>query len=113
MDRMPERDVSKGLDKELDALWVEYRGACPDPEPSAQFMPGLWRRIEARRDSGLFIFRRLAQVCVGAAAALAILMGVVLIPHLQKAPVYSATYVDVLTADHPTNYVDVLTGDIK
>lgn len=97
----------------LDALFAEYRQACPDPEPGAGFMPGLWQRIEARRTADLWIFRRIAQVCVGATLALALLMGAVLIPRVEKVPVYSSTYVDVLAAEHPNTYVDVLTGDIK
>jgi hypothetical protein len=104
MDRMNEK---------LDSLWAEYRQACPDPEPEAGFMPGLWQRIEARRAANLGIFRRLAQVCVGATLALAMLMGVVLIPRLEQLVVNSATYVDVLAADHPNSYVDILTGDIQ
>jgi hypothetical protein len=100
-------------ENQLDSLWAEYRQAYPDPEAGAGFMPGLWQRIEARRVSNLSIFRRVAQVCVGATVALTVLMGVVLIPHMQRLPVYSASYVDVLTANHPNSYVDVLTGDIK
>lgn len=109
MDRMPGQD----FDGKLDALWAEYRAAVPDPEPSAQFMPGLWHRIEARRAANLSVFRRVAQACVAATVALTVLMGVVLIPRLEKIPLYSATYVDVLAADHINNYVDILTGDIK
>jgi anti-sigma-K factor RskA len=104
MDRMKDK---------LDALWAEYREACPDPEPSAQFMPNLWQRIEARRAATTSVFRRLAQVCVAATAALTIIMGVVLIPHLQKAPVYTSNYVDVLAAEHLNSYVDILNGDIR
>ena len=37
------------MDSKLDALFAEYRSACPDPEPSADFMPAMWKRIEARR----------------------------------------------------------------
>jgi negative regulator of sigma E activity len=102
MDRMKDK---------LDALWGEYREACPDPEPSAQFMPNLWQRIEARRTTS--VFRRLTQVCVAATAALTIIMGVVLIPQLQKAPVYTSNYVDVLAAEHTNTYVDILNGDIR
>lgn len=109
MKHMPEEE----LNAKLDATFAEYRAATPDPEPGADFIPGLWRRIEARRAGNLWIFRRLAQVCVGATLALAILMGTVLIPRLEKAPVYTSTYVDVLAADHPNSYVDILTGDIK
>jgi hypothetical protein len=107
MDRMA------GKNDKLDALWAEYREACPDPEPSAGFMPNLWQRIEARRTSTTFVFRRVAQVCVMATLAVTVLLAMVVIPRLQSAPVYSATYVDVLTADHPNTYVDILTGDIK
>ncbi len=109
MDRMPQDDT----ERKLDALFSEYRQAIPDPEVSAGFMPGMWQRVEARRVANLSLFRRVAQVCVGATVALAVLMGVVLIPHMQRLPVYNASYVDVLTANHPNTYVDVLTGDIK
>jgi hypothetical protein len=109
MNRMPEQDRNS----KLDALFEEYRAALPDAEPGAGFMPGLWQRIEARRASSLWIFRRLAQVCVGATLALTILMGAFLIPRLEKSPVYSSSYVDELAADHPNTYVDILTGEIK
>jgi hypothetical protein len=101
------------MNDKLDGLWQEYRDACPDPEPSAAFMPGLWQRIEARRVANLSIFRRLVQVCVGATLALTVLMGVVLIPRLESSLLYNNTYVDVLAADHPNSYIDILAGEIK
>ncbi|MBZ5602850.1 MAG: hypothetical protein LAO79_11140 [Acidobacteriia bacterium] len=97
----------------LDRLFAEYREACPDPEAGAGFMPGLWQRIDARRASNVVMLRRIAQVCVGATLALTLLMGAVLIPRFERAPVYSTTYVDTIAADHPNTYVDILTGDIK
>jgi hypothetical protein len=112
MDRMPETNFDGKLDA-LGTLLREYRDACPDPETGAGFMPGLWQRIEARRMANLTIFRRLAQACVAATIALTIVMGVVLIPRLERLPVYSASYIDVLAADHPNSYVDILNGDIK
>jgi hypothetical protein len=96
------------MEDKLDAVWVAYKDACPDPEASPDFMPKLWGRIEARRAATLSIFRRLSQVCVMATVALTLLMTVVLIPHLQKLPVYSATYVDVLAADLGLDYTDIL-----
>jgi hypothetical protein len=101
------------MDDKLDSLWAEYRDACPDPEPTAEFMPGLWRRIETRRKATVSI-RRLAQVCVMASAALALVMGVVLIPRSQDlATYYSSTYVDTLAADNPSDYTEVLDiGDL-
>ena len=44
------------------------------------------------------VFRRLAQVCMLATAALTLAM--VAITHIQSQPVYSASYVDVLDAAH-------------
>src|ERR1700681_4587153 len=84
MDRMKDR---------LDALWVEYREATPDPEASPNFMPQLWQKIEARRVETTSVFRRLAQICVMATVALTLLMSVVLIPQLQSNEVaYNGTY---------------------
>lgn len=97
----------------LDALWAQYRDACPDPEPSAGFTPGLWKRIEARRVSNVRVFRLLAQVCVGATLALTVWMGLVLIPHIEQGPAVSTTYADALAAEHPNNYVDIFAGEIK
>jgi len=88
------------MEKRLDALWAEYREACPDPEPSAQFTPQLWQRIEASRNAraSSLLFRRWAEVWLVATVALAIVMGAFLIPRLQNPPAYQATYIDVLAA---------------
>ncbi len=102
-----------GMDDKLDALWAEYRAAYPDPEPGPEFGPKLWQRIEDRRTRTAFIFRRLVQGCVVAAVTLAVVLGVVVIPRVQSMPPYSTNYVDVLAADLPNNYVDILNGDIK
>ena len=101
------------MNDKLDALWAEYREACPDPEPSANFMPQMWRRIEERRTASGSVFRRLAQVCVVATAALAVVLGVVVIPHVQGLTAPFTTYADVLAENHVNTYVDVLMGDIK
>jgi hypothetical protein len=102
-----------GMNDKLDAVWAEYRAACPDPEPSADFMPRMWQRIEARRTAMTFTFRRVVQAWVLTTVALAIVLGVVVIPHLQNLQIYSSSYVDVLAADLPNTYVDILNGDIK
>jgi len=100
MDRMKDR---------LDALWVEYREATPDPEVGPNFMPQLWHKIEARRVETTSVFRRLAKICVMATVALALVMSAVLIPHNNNDEVfYSGTYVDALAAEHSSDYVDVL-----
>ena len=101
------------MEDKLDALLAEYRDACPDPEPTAQFMPNLWRRIDAQRTASASIFRRLAQICVMATVALTLLMAVVLIPRVQTLLDYSATYVDVLVADGGDYTEVVALGDIR
>jgi hypothetical protein len=62
-------------DDRLQALFQEFAQACPDREPSANFMPKLWQQIEARQTS-TFSFRRMANALVTAAVALSIMLGV-------------------------------------
>ena len=83
---------------ELTKLFAAYRDAVPDPEPGANFTPELWRKIEAGRSPAL-VLRRFAQALAAAAIAFALLIGTVLIPRMQNAAVYSASYVDVLAND--------------
>lgn len=85
---------TEGGDDKLDALWRAYRAACPDPEPSANFMPCLWQRIEARR-SVAFSFQRMVSGFVTAAAAVAIAIGVyVSLP--RPTPVLEASYLEAV-----------------
>jgi anti-sigma-K factor RskA len=87
------------MEDRLNALWAEYREACPDPEPSAQFMPQLWQRIEANRGATVsLLLRRWAEVWLVATLTLAIVMGAFLIPRFQSPPAYQASYIDVLAA---------------
>ncbi len=50
MDRMNFKDN----DSKLDALLAQYRDAIPDQDAGANFMPDLWKKIEARRREGVF-----------------------------------------------------------
>ena len=61
---------------ELNTLFAKYRAAVPDPDPSANFMPELWRNIEARQTLMLRI-RKLTQIFVGAAAAVCLLVAMI------------------------------------
>src|SRR5271166_2375434 len=83
MDRRMDREMDdKGIETKLDALFAEYRSACPDPDADVNFLPNLWQKIEARRNESVSVFRRWAQVCVLATAALTVAMAI-LIPHIQ------------------------------
>lgn len=83
---------------ELNKLFAAYRESLPDPEPGANFVPGIWKRIEARRPPVFFI-RRMTQALVMLSAVVALLLGMVVIPKVQRMPVYRATYIDVLEAE--------------
>ena len=97
-----------GDEERLDALFRAYRAACPGPEPSANFMPELWQRIESRQRF-TFSFRRMANALVTAAVALSIALGVYMaIPHRNLA---SYSYLDALaeseSVDTPDSVVPV------
>jgi len=90
------------LEANLDALLARYREATPDPDAGANFMPQLWQKIEASQGV-LVVFRRWTQGLVTAAAAVCLLMVLYLSsPVSQPSPVYTATYLDALAADHST-----------
>ena len=106
MDRMDD------MSNKLDALFSEYRTAFPEVEGSTNFMPNLWQKIEARRVANTSVFRRLAQACVMATVALTLLMAA-LLPRLQRAPVYTTTYVDVLDAAHSNEAAELIASEIR
>lgn len=88
----------------LSALLRAYREAVAEPEPSPDFMPVLWQRIEARQKSTLW-FGRLAASFVTAAMALVLIMAGFL--GLQRsAALYTDTYVEVLASDHRNDNLD-------
>ena len=44
-------------EERLNALFRAYGEACVPPEPSANFMPQLWQRIESRQTFSFFFGR--------------------------------------------------------
>jgi hypothetical protein len=100
-------DLMRGSDDErLDALFRAYRSACIAPEPSANFMPNLWQRIESRQNF-TFSFRRIANAFVTASVALSIAFGVYMaIPHAD--PYYAQSYVEVLADANALETPDIV-----
>jgi hypothetical protein len=87
-------------DSRLDGLFRTYREACPDPDPSPNFMPELWARIEAREVS-TNLFGRMAKALVTAALASSVILGMLVSYQNYQANAYfNQTFVDALTADH-------------
>jgi hypothetical protein len=108
MERM-ERIDGDGVNDKLDAVFAQYREACPDREASSNFMPQLWQQIEARRSAvSSSWFRLWAEVWLVATVTLAIVIGGILIPRFENPPAYQASYVDVLTAADSANDAVVL-----
>lgn len=98
----------------LQHLLERYRSACPDVEPTANFMPGLWDRIESRRGFSwkLKIYSRAI-----ASAAAALCFAVMLMqfgPFKGANSIYESTYLEALEADHAPEqmaYAAVLNSD--
>ncbi len=98
---------------DLEQLFSAYRDALPDPEPTGSFTPGVWRRIDSRRSSLRFL-RRMTEAVAAVAALVTLLIGTFLIPRLQSSPVYSATYVDVLAAEHSSqDFAEAVPQDVS
>jgi len=86
-------------DEALDRLFLEYKHAVPDPEGGPDFMPGLWRKIEARRGFSVRL-RFWARMTASAAAVVCLLfLGLGSFPLDDRQAVYTHTYVDVLAED--------------
>ncbi len=86
-------------DSGLDRTFQEYRAACPDVEPSANFLPGMWQKIEARQ-SFWYIFRHFGKLVTAASAALCLLLLVLNLISSSSTHSLVPSYADALMADH-------------
>lgn len=89
------------FDSRLDSLLLSYRDACPEVESSKNFMPELWRRIEERRRSEVWLFRW-ANAFAAAAATVAIATGVVF--YQSPKPLPQRAYIEKLTDEISPDY---------
>src|SRR6185436_11455408 len=99
--------MRKSDDEKLDALFRAYSRACPAPEPSANFMPNLWQRIESRQ-SFTFSFRRMANAFVTAAVALSIALGVYTSVLGSNPHYYAQSYIDALAEANPLDAPEIV-----
>ena len=94
-------------DERLDALLREYASACPEREPSANFMPNLWRRIEACQNYA-FSFRRMANALATAALAFSIALGVYMaLPHSPQVNT-SQSYIEALAEANAVDAPEII-----
>src|SRR5271154_1418101 len=85
-------------ERRLDEMFRAYLAACPIPEASANFMPALWARIEARESSTNW-FGRVAKTLVTAALAASVILGLMISSMNQSPAFFNATFVEALRAD--------------
>ncbi len=85
-------------EERLNELFRAYREACPDPEPSAAFMPQIWARIEAREVSTNW-FGSVAKALVTAALAASVILGMMLSSMNQSNAYFNDTFVEAVSAE--------------
>src|SRR5690348_17082238 len=96
--RFMEQESSSERETYLNDMFRAYRDACPDPDPSPNFMPAIWARIEAREGSRSW-FGHVAKALVTAALAASVILGMMISGLNQPTSFFDATFVDALRAD--------------
>ena len=105
------RGDDEPLPVELQELFHSYRDSLSGIDASANFMPGLWGKIDGRRRVTIS-FTRFASAFVTAAFLIClVLSGTLMTTNNQTAGAYYS-YVDALAADTPYDDVEVLADSI-
>jgi hypothetical protein len=93
-----------GREALLDALLSAYRAACPNPDASANFMPEMWARIEARENSVKWI-GRIAKALIATAVTASVILGMISSGNQSSGSntFFDATFVQALTADRASD----------
>jgi hypothetical protein len=112
-----DRSREESLETRLDGLFAAYRDACPDPEPSPDFMPRLWARIEGRQQTmEAFAWRRWAQAFLSLAAVTCLLIVMLQVLPPSTSAYFHSTYIDQLSEeDGPEQMLlqDVASADTR
>jgi hypothetical protein len=96
--------------EDLKLAFRDYRELHADPEPSVNFTPMVWAKIEARRSS-FAVMQRLSQALAGMAIAAALILGVFVIPQMQEQKAFaSSSYAEVVAADDAVSEQEVATA---
>jgi hypothetical protein len=111
------RSREKSLETRLDGLFAAYRDACPEPEPSPDFMPRLWARIEGRRQTlEVFAWRRWTQAFLSLAAVASLLIVMLQVLPPSSSAYFHSTYIDQLSEDDGPEHMllqDVASADTR
>ncbi len=110
-----DQSTNRRLETGLDELFEAYRDACPDPEPSPDFMPRLWARIEGRRQmQDAFAWRRWAEAFLSLAVVTCLLIVVLQVLPPATSAYERSTYIEQLSEDDGPEHMllqDVATAD--
>ncbi|MFN7920040.1 MAG: hypothetical protein U0Q16_08085 [Bryobacteraceae bacterium] len=88
------------MDDSLDRLFRRYREVTPDPEASADFMPRLWQKIEARRGFS-WKLQSYARAVLTLSATACLALAAFEFVSMQPSPSLQARYyVEALDDDH-------------
>jgi hypothetical protein len=104
---------SQSDDLQLDEFFKIYHAACPEVEPGRNFMPNLWKRIEARQNFW-FVFQRFARTASAACGALCLLL--LALNLYSSGQSISGSYMDALMADHTaekTYYTEAIRSSLN
>jgi hypothetical protein len=93
------------LPGEVRELFRSYRDSFDGIDGSANFMPGLWSRIDSRRRV-TYTFGRLASAFVTAAFLICLILSGTLLTMSPQPNGYQSTYVDVL-ADNAADELEI------
>jgi len=107
LNRPMEPSNSSGRERRLDELFRAYREACPDVDAGANFMPGLWAKIEARQVSTNW-FGRAAKALVMVGLAASVILGMLVSSMSQRVASSSpldlnATFTQALDEDRASS----------
>jgi hypothetical protein len=98
-------------EQQLDRLFAAYRDTCPVPDASANFMPEMWVKIDARRGFSIAL-RRWTGALVTAAAVLCLTMVVYMATTTTiDSYAYSSTYIDTL--DQPEAFETIAYSEME
>lgn len=87
------------VDARLSELFIAYRDACPGSDPSANFTPRLWAKIEARENSNNW-FGRIARVLVTAAIATSAVLALLISSSGPSATFVNGNLVEAMTIEN-------------
>lgn len=93
--------LGNGTEERLNRVFADYRSACPEIEPGANFMPSMWQKIEARR-SAVFAWAAMSRRVLLGAVGLCVIFGFLLNTGISHSMFYTTTYVEALEDDGET-----------